>query len=125
MKLFGLSHLSRSHEKKTQALQYILVVQQTALPKIRAVLRVVTGAHCPLCAPVAFVSRRVAAAAHRVEYRAEENSDARLGHAVPVVTAATRPGAPQVVVYCPTPAHTSVEEKRLAKALAAALKYTL
>jgi hypothetical protein len=72
------------------------------------------------------VSRRVAAAAaHRVEYRAKENRDARLGHAVPVVTAATRGGKAPQVVYCPTPAHTSVEEKRLAKALAAALKYAL
>ena len=96
-----------------------------------------TGPHCSLCAPVAFVARRLAGKhfAHPdygpvgpvdvTEVSVEESENGSdFSHAVPVVTLSTEIARPPQVLYCPTPALTSVSEKDLAVALEVALKYT-
>ena len=95
---------------------------------------VVTGPQCSLCAPVAFVARRLAGRLFShpdygpvdvSEVSVEEGGVGSFDfrHAVPVVTLSATTTRPPQVLYCPTPALTSVSEARLAAAVETALKY--
>ena len=85
-------------------------------------------------APVAFVARRLAGRLFShpdygpvdvSEVSVEEGGVGSFDfrHAVPVVTLSATTTRPPQVLYCPTPALTSVSEARLAAAVETALKY--